>query len=295
MNALVLEHERIRVEVDAAYGARITSLLDTHTGRQWMTRGGRSRNTGEDAVYRGDEAVGWDECFPTVGAWDASATAWGRRLRDHGDLWGRPWTVDSASPQTLALSYVARMFRFARTLEVGPATLTARYRIDSLCGAPLPWLWALHALLAVEPADRMDLPGVEAVDVAYLARAGARIEAARLPWRGPNGVLPHPLSDVQPPDSLIAGKFYATGLPGGRARIGQPGRALKIAWDESISDLGIWITYGAWPEPAGGHYEVALEPTSAAADHVGQVLAAGTPVLQPGASRSWTVTLRLVD
>jgi galactose mutarotase-like enzyme len=294
LDALVLEHERIRVEVDASYGGRVTSLLDTRTGRQWMTLGGRSANTGEDAVYRGDEAVGWDECFPTVGAWDGTATAWGRRLRDHGDLWGRPWAIDSAAPRKLALSYADRQFRFARELEVGPATLTARYRIDNLGAGPLPWLWALHALLAVEPEDRMDLPGVEGVEVAYLARAGARIEATRLPWSEPNGVLPHPLSEVQPRDSLIAGKFYATGLPGGRARIGRPGRALEISWDGSISDLGIWITYGAWPDP-GGHYEVALEPTNAPADHVGQAIAAGTPMLQPGTSRSWTVTLRVAD
>jgi galactose mutarotase-like enzyme len=294
LDALVLEHERIRVEVNPEYGARVTSLLDTHTSRQWMTAGGRSADTGEGAVYRGDEAVGWDECFPTVGTWDASATAWRRRLRDHGDLWGRRWTVDSVASGKIALSYADRQFRFARELAVAPATLTAVYRIDNLGAEPLPWLWALHALLALEPDDRMDLTGVDAVDVAFLARAGARIETRRLPWSGPNDVLPHPLSAIQPRDSLLAGKFYATGLPGGRARIGQPGRALEISWDASISDLGIWLTYGAWPEP-GGHYEVALEPTSAPADHVGQVIAAGTSMLQPGANRSWTVTLRITD
>jgi galactose mutarotase-like enzyme len=294
LDRLVLQQEGIRVEVDAAYGGRVTCLLDTRNGRQWMTQGERSASTGEDAVYRGAEAVGWDECFPTVSAWDAAATAWGLRLRDHGDLWGRPWSVNAASTRSLALSYSDPQFLFTRELTLEPAALVARYRVDNLGGDPLPWLWALHALLAVEPGDRIDLPGVETVDVAYLARGGNRIGAKRLPWNGPNGVLPHPLAEVQPKNSLVAGKFYARGLPGGRARIGHDGRRLEIGWDESISDLGIWITYGAWPEP-GGHYEVALEPTSAAADHVGQVIAAGAPMLRAGASRSWTVTLRFVD
>ncbi|HVY52490.1 MAG TPA: hypothetical protein VHA07_13135 [Devosia sp.] len=291
MDTLLLEHGGIEVELDPAYGGRVVSLIDTRAGREWMTSGGRSENTGEDATYREDEAVGWDECFPTVGAWDATGTVWNRRLRDHGDLWGRPWKVEGATPQSATLSYTASQFRFARTLRVEPETLIARYTVQNLSGEPLPYLWALHALLAVEPEDRIDLPGVHSVEVAYLARAGERIEAARLPWTGPNGVLPHPLDQVQPPDSLLAGKFYATGLPGGVARIGQPGRMLEIGWDGSIADLGIWMTYGAWPEP-GGNYEVALEPTNAPADHVGQAIEAGALPLSPGQTRSWTVTFR---
>src|SRR5664279_4148592 len=86
-----IENDKLRVGIAPAYGARVVSLLDKTSGREWITQGVRSGNTGEDAVYLGAEAVGWDECFPTVGPWDASATPWRRRLRDHGDLWGRPW------------------------------------------------------------------------------------------------------------------------------------------------------------------------------------------------------------
>lgn len=291
MQNLVIENEGIRVEVDPAYGGRVTSLRDTRSGREWLTQGGRSANTGEDAVYLGDEAVGWDECFPTVADWDASRTAWRRRLRDHGDLWGRPWSVDEIGAQTIALSFVGRDFRFLRSLRVEPATLVASYRVDNLAAGPLPYLWALHALLAVEPEDRIELPGVDAVTVAYLESGGTLIEVPRLGWSGPNGVLPHSLDQVQSPHARLAGKFYASHLPGGSARIGQPGRSLEIAWDESISDLGIWLTYGAWPKP-GGHYEVALEPTNAPADHLGEVIDAGIAPLPAGGSRSWTVSLR---
>jgi hypothetical protein len=103
--------------------------------------------------------------------------------------------------------------------------------------------------------------------------------------------LPFPLDRVQPPDIAFAAKLAAGHLPAGRARIGKPGQWLDYAWDASIRDLGIWITYGAWPPPANDHYEVALEPQSAPADHLGEAIAAGAPPLDPGETRRWQVTL----
>ena len=92
------------------------------------------------------------------------------------------------------------------------------------------------------------------------------------------------------PSSNFMGKLYAENIPGGSATIGTPGARLKIAWDETIAHLGIWITYGAWPQK-GGHYEVALEPTNAPSDHVGQTIAGGYPPLAAGERRTWRVTM----
>ncbi len=87
-------HDQPRHRQSAALGrcgrrlrGRVTSLLDRASGREWMTAGGQSPQTGDDAVYLGDEAVAWDECFPTVGRCNVSATPWRRTLRDHGELW----------------------------------------------------------------------------------------------------------------------------------------------------------------------------------------------------------------
>ena len=113
--------------------------------------------------------------------------------------------------------------------------------------------------------------------------AGDRIESH---------VLPFALDEVQPATANFAGKFLVGGLPGGRARIGQPGKWLEYSWDSTISDLGIWITYGAWPTPgAGAHYEVALEPQSALANDLAGATAAGAKPLSPGETRRWQVRL----
>lgn len=290
MATKVLESPRLRVVVDADFGARVTSLVDKLGVRDWMTQGGQSSNVGEYAVYSSPEAVAWDECFPTVDAWEGAATPWKRRLRDHGDVWGRRWNVEAESATFLELSYTGAEYRFVRRLTVEGDTLVADYAVTNLLGEPLPYLWALHALLAVKEGDRIELPGVETVQSSFMALGGKTLPEAVLKWHGANGVLPFALDEVQPKSAEFAAKFVLGGLAGGSARIGQAGQWLTYSWDQSIADLGIWITYGAWPL-AGGHYEVALEPQSALANDLGQAIAAGAKPLAPKEERRWQVRL----
>lgn len=290
MTVAFIENEDLRVGVNPAYGARVVSLLDKASGREWLTAGGESASTGEDVRYWGEEAVAWDECFPTVSVWDASGTKWGRRLRDHGDLWGRPWEVDAASASALTTTYGDPQFRFTRTLRLEGRTLVADYAAENLTDAPLPYLWALHALLAAKPEDRIVLPGADSVRAVFLSLDGKMAKVGDMSWTAPTDALPFALADAQPASSNFMGKLYAENIPGGSARIGHGDAWLEIAWDESIAHLGIWITYGAWPE-RGGHYEVALEPTNAPSDHVGQTIADGYPPLAPGERRTWRVTM----
>jgi galactose mutarotase-like enzyme len=288
MSVTFIENAALRVGVNVGYGARVVSLFDKAAGREWVTQGAASANTGEDADYSGDEAIGWDECFPTVSPWDASATNWGRRLRDHGDLWGRAFQVDAASATALTLSYADPQFRFTRELRLDGTTLIVRYAVENRLARPLPYLWALHALLAVTDKDHIVLPGVDSVRPTFMALRGQTIAAPTLNWPELDGKLPFSLDAVQPANSLFAGKFFASGA-GRLARVGHAGEWLEIAWDASIQHLGMWFTYGAWPS-AGGHHEVALEPTNASADDLGQAIDSGAPPLTPGERREWQVS-----
>lgn len=291
MDPIKIENEQLRVTVSPSYGARVVSLLDKAVGREWMAQGGYSPNTGEDAQYRAEECVGWDECFPTVSPWDASGTSWGRRLRDHGDVWGREWTVVRSSEIELTLRYDDPQFRFERRLRVDGPHLRADYRLDNLGGTPLPYLWALHALLAVSDRDRIVLDSVDTVSVTHLARDGVSVIKASLPWPGPSADCLEPLDRVQPVQSRFAAKLYATGLAGRHVAVGHGEKWLTIAWDRTIQDLGIWLNYGGWPQPGNIHH-IALEPTTAPVDHLGQALdLPGPATLAVGESRSWMATM----
>lgn len=288
--AVTIENKSVRVVVLPGFGARVVSLVDKTTGRDWMAPGGISQNTGEDAVYSVDEAVGWDECFPTVSRWDASATVWGRNLRDHGDLWGRPWRIESATPTSLHTIFAGANFRFGRRLSLDGRRLMASYDVENTGDAPLPFLWALHALLITQPGEEIDLPGADKLAVTFLSLDGQRIDIAELPWPGSGTALPFPISQVQPIESRFMGKLFAPHQK--QASVGGANGWLDLAWD-GVEHLGIWLAYGAWPSPGSIHH-VALEPTTDPLDHLGQVPDRGqTLPISPGETRTWQVEMTL--
>jgi galactose mutarotase-like enzyme len=284
-----IENEAIALTVAPHYGARVVNLIDKRTGRDWMAPGGESPSTGEDAVYLSDEAVGWDECFPTVAPWDATTTAWGRKLRDHGDLWGRPWRVDSQSATSIVTTYAGAEFTFTRALALEGPSVQASYSVRNEGSGRLPFMWALHGLLAVSPEDRIDLPGISELEATYLMHRNRTISAARLAWPGPDPALGRSLDRVQAVSEQFAGKLYTSGLHA--AAVGDDRGALHMTWSQDVDHLGIWLNYGGWPE-AGGVHHIALEPTTAPVDHLGQAMVRGTAIsLGPHDSRRWGVTL----
>lgn len=291
---VTLEHSTMRVTVSPAYGARVTGLIDKATGRNWIAPGGESPSTGEDAVYLRDEAVGWDECFPTVAPWDASGTVWGRTLRDHGDLWGRPWQIDAQTATSLTTTFATSEFRFTRGLSLDGDTLAARYVVENRGSVPLPFMWALHGLLAVTPDDRIVLPGVDRVAASYFSHRSKTIIAPTVAWPGPNDELPLALDTIRPAAEHFAAKLYASNLPEPRVSVGSDNAWLDIRWkDTEIAHLGLWLNYGGWPAKGNVHH-IALEPTTAPVDHLGQAIETGTATtLAPSVTKNWSVTLTL--
>jgi hypothetical protein len=286
-----LENPDLRVDVSPSFGGRVIHLIDRKTGRDWMVPGGESPQTGEDAVYGLNEAVGWDECFPTVARWDAAGTVWGRNLRDHGDLWGRPMEVVAQSAETLTLSATTPEYRFERSLRLEGPMLTASYLVENRTTRPMPFLWALHALLAVRPGDRIVMPGIGGMAAAFVSRNGRRIGMDTMPWPEGDPRLGFGVDKVPEPNGFMA-KLYADVPADARAFVGGPDRWLGIGWDgHDIGHLGFWLTYGGWPAPGpDSAHHLAIEPTTAPADHLGQAVAGGKDhPLPPGGRREWSV------
>src|SRR5882672_4545281 len=120
-SAHVLSSRKLRITVVPELGAKIISLKDLHTGREWMwhPRGGMKlfRNRpGDD--FSQSPLVGADECLPTI-----MPCSWqGRDLPDHGEVWNAPWKVDSAAWENGILKTSVRLkispFEFERTIEL---------------------------------------------------------------------------------------------------------------------------------------------------------------------------------
>ena len=276
-----LSSDRMSLSVDTAYGARVTELTDRVTGRQWLLTGPRAEDTSEEAVFRGDASRGWDECFPTILPCDDPV--WGGRLRDHGMLWGRAWTVVDASPQHLTTRFQGADIQFNRSLTVHGAELTVRYSLTSARVAKVPYLWSQHCVLHTTAADRITLAGQ-----GPMTAGGTGFEWPHHPARN--------LTSVGLTDEGFALKAYAQTPLFGMAQVCGPHGGLRFDWNGAeVPSLGLWLDYGGWPAEAPLH-QLAIEPATAGADDLAGAVASGQARwLGPGETHSWSVRLTLLD
>lgn len=281
VGTLALGAGRLGLMVDPRFGARVLTLTDRSTRRQWLMQGPKVGDTSDNAPYLGDASRGWDECFPTV--LPCHHAAWGGRLRDHGLLWGRPWEVVEADDRHLEARFRGDGIVFARSLTLDGLAVTAAYAVTSEREEVVPYLWSQHCVLSLGPEDRITLSG----------QGRARAAGSTFDWP-----LRHDrdLSRVGLPDEGFALKAYA-GTPGSAsAEVMGPGGGLRFDWSgPEVPALGVWLDYGGWPPEAPVH-QVALEPTTGEADDLVAAEAIGQARwLEPGATHRWTVQVSLAD
>ena len=178
--------------------------------------------------------------------------------------------VGSGISPALRLTWaVAGRYRFERLIRLNGPTVRTDYRLIAI--APdLPFLWAMHPLLALEPGAQLAIAGVAEVTVTNGAGLDLRTTGGRVGW--PVGDLRTggtvDLSRVPDTDAGIVRKLYADAAAlEGPAIAWQPdGAGIAIDWDRQVApSLGIWIDAGGWPVGAG-RQQVALEPTTAPFD-----------------------------
>lgn len=232
---MIVETDILRAEVHPEHGARMSSLVDKRTGRDWLVPGAPPARPEDDADYA-PHAAGWDECWPSVAP--CTHPDWGM-MRDHGTLWGRPWRTEGD-----ALVYEDETVRFARRLTAEGARLHADYEVSGREGTP--WMWSQHVLLALRPGETFAFSGVD-----------------------------HPsVPPVQGVEAGVAEKTYAVATGPARAAVGGPDGAIVVSWDGAeMPAFGLWRAYGGWPEKGSSAHHTALEPTTHSADHLAAVAA----------------------
>src|SRR6266566_9242176 len=156
----VLSNQDIELAVVPELGARIISLRDLRTGREWLWHpaGGRKlfRNRAGDN-FETSPLVGLDECLPTI----APCSWQGRDLPDHGEVWALPWTVDDEAWQDGVLRTSAELtispFYLERTLELQENEVHLSYQLKNWSAIQEFYLWAMHPLLRLQPGDQLEL------------------------------------------------------------------------------------------------------------------------------------------
>ncbi len=321
-----LANDRVRIVVCPALGARVLSLVDLWTGRDWLVAGapptvGPAGDapawTGHEAPYGGDTAFGWDECLPTIARCPDPLDAMAPPLRDHGDLWGRPVDVPSDGSVIAAtwdrgrVPGETRPYRFTRRLRLDGPRVIAEYELENDGAVELPVLWSMHPLLALEPGARLDVEGLASVRVASATGLSIAPVPGRADWPETPGTDGRPviLDVVRDPTAGTALKAFGgwelygswdsatgEGLPGVAAAVQPDGARLELTWYAPIApNLGIWLDDGGWPAaPDSPRVQHALAPTTSPDEDLASAIAADRAlVLAPAERVAWSATFRV--
>jgi galactose mutarotase-like enzyme len=279
------------VRIVPELGAKISSLLDRRTGREWMWSppGARLfRNRLADPFHE-STIIGADECFPTI----AGCTWRNRNLPDHGEAWSLPWTVETGPAfVTTRLECVVTPFVLERTARLEADILHLDYALANVGSQPEEFLWALHPLMTIHPGDRLEIP-TERVTMEGALNCPLGTRGTVLAWPRPSAAVDLAKMDFgqSAPASI---KVFAHDPPEQRAGIVNDltGERLTVRYSgESLNTLGIFINRGGW----NGFHMVAIEPTNGAPDALdvaaGEWRRCGS--LAPGQQLNWSVRLEL--
>jgi hypothetical protein len=271
----VLNNDEVELSVAPELGARIISLKNLRTGREWMWHpsGGLKlfRNCpGDD--FTQSPLVGADECLPTI-----AACSWqGRELPDHGEVWGAIWKVDAEAWNNGILKTSVKLaispFAFERTIELWDNEIRISYELTNLNAQGESFVWAIHPLLQLQTGDALEMPS----STRALLDGAAWIDAvaSATPDGDCDKVFAAPISE-----GLMAISNQGTG------------DCLEFRWDPKENGaVGLWLTRGGWH----GHHHFAVEPTNADTDAL--TVAAGRKrcgVVAAYDSVTWQIRLRV--
>jgi galactose mutarotase-like enzyme len=273
--ALTLETPTLRFVTVPSMGAKIVSLFDKRTSREWLVApvGRDFKPAAYGAQFDQQDMSGWDEMFPTISACPYPVDGGYKDvlLPDHGEVWSLPWEVEAATDNSITLSTSGRVlpYRLTRTARVlNEGRVRLEFEALNTSTEPLVALWAAHPQFAVDAETRIRLPdSVEQVVNVYSPPT----------WGIHNQI--HPWPDVQTedgqhinldrigaPDLHLCRKLYLPPeQPVNWAALqqGSAGDWIRLSWEAvQVPYLGVWVDEGAFNtistaalEPATGYYD----------------------------------------
>jgi galactose mutarotase-like enzyme len=292
-NNFTLENDHLRLVIVPSLGAKIASLVDKHTGFEWLappTRPIRERREGD--LFVEHDLSGWDETFPTIlpcpSPHDPTVM-----LPSHGEVWALPWDVEESTPFSLTLSVKGRLLNYTltRTVTLTDEKLHLAYTVQNHTGRDFPFLWAAHPLFNAAEGCTVELPKTvtQVVNAVQHPQLGAPDTV--LNWANAdlgNGQTKR-LDIVRDASLKEFHKFYVPptqGIASAALRQGNVARKLIMVWDSSVAPyLGVWVDEGTYTKTA----TVALEPATGYYDSLALAQANGRVSIVPkdGEMRWW--------
>ena len=161
-DALFIENGCFKA-VFTIHGAKLVSLIDKRSGRELMLQ---SKNEKlilgtYDSDYNAVDVCGFDEMFPTIDVCYSEQYPWeGVKMPDHGEVWSLDWDCASDSEKIEACIYGVRFpYKLSKSIYFnGNGALRCDYRLENLSAFNMEFLWAAHAMFAMESGSHIILP-----------------------------------------------------------------------------------------------------------------------------------------
>jgi galactose mutarotase-like enzyme len=269
-----LENQFLKVVVLPQNGGKVASIKCTRTDTEFLLPGSQYDKVAEygvHALFEASDCAGWDECLPTVSI--SGADTPGGSAPDHGDFWRIPWTlcaIPSVNEICIEAKGDSRPLSFRKQITLDSTELHIKYSITNLSAIPVGFLYASHPLFCIDPGDRIVLPN-EIDSLRLIESRGLRIgkNGDRISWpiHFHDGVS-FDLRRTGYATDRTAEMLYTNQLIQGSAGLyrTQLGQGVILSFDTTVLPyLGLWTSYGGWPEWSGNslQYAIALEPTTA--------------------------------
>ncbi|MBJ6361485.1 DUF5107 domain-containing protein [Paenibacillus sp. GCM10012307] len=302
IGTIILENDLLKVVIMPALGAKIWQLTYKPKGKDllWNNPRLKPKELPFHAVYDDQFFGGWDELFPN----DSPELIEGEAFPDHGELWTLPWqyALEKVGPDEVMVRLwtdtpisVCRVEKTV-TLRAGEAKLRFRHRIANESSRSLPFLWKLHAALAVDEHSRIDLPARTVyVEEFGSPRAGFTGRTYEWPYALDETGKQWDMRQVLPASSGASEFQYAIDTSAGwcalthtKERIG-----FALAYDANVlPHCWIFASYGGWRSLN----TVVLEPCTGYPFSVNEGMKRGTHmVLPPGDSLECTIVASVYE
>lgn len=258
-------------------GAKLCSLRDVRSGREWLWRHPRipyQRVPHGSSYIREADTGGWDECFPSVSECNYPSPPFqGALIQDHGELWSQKPSfnvIEGDDSVTLYARWhgIALRYVFERTITISAdsSKLHFEYNVRNTSDAPLQWIWSAHPLIGIEPGMQLLVPPSARFHVGGTLPSNLLTQDSGLHF--PMHVGKTDLTTLPDASANIAIKLWSDPLDEGWATLRATDGEFQLRWDPILSpQLGLWLNLGAWGADGGApYYNLGLEPCIGAQD-----------------------------
>jgi hypothetical protein len=169
----------VAISLAPEVGGRMVRFVELRSGYDFLWRNARIplRREEPGVAYDPNFYGGIDELLPN----DIPETIAGVDCPDHGEMWTTAFEIQSLSETSVFMRAALRLtgFEVDKSIQLVGSACEVTTRITNVGATSKPFLWKLHAALAIEPGDRIP----HRVRLRSLFDRRPRMEPSNRAWR----------------------------------------------------------------------------------------------------------------